>query len=154
MKKALMLILRFLVTAGFFCYIFGYLIDFQDKVTCQDGKIISGRVLKVAKSGIQIECQKKKVWIEQKNIAVDKSGKDKVHYGLVTVCKHLKIQIFFLFCSFLLVNVLVSSVRIKWVLATQDTTISLKKAMQITFIGTFFNNFLPGFTGGDLVKAY
>lgn len=35
-----------------------------------------------------------------------------------------------------------------------DLGIPFGRAFSLTFIGTFFNNIMPGLTGGDLVKAY
>lgn len=44
--------------------------------------------------------------------------------------------------------------RLQLIYAAQDTPIPLSESVNITFVGFFFNNFLPTAVGGDLVKAY
>ena len=48
----------------------------------------------------------------------------------------------------------VVSVRWKVLLAAQGLELSLGRALELYFIGHFFNSFLLGATGGDIVKAY
>lgn len=45
-------------------------------------------------------------------------------------------------------------IRWKLLLNAQGIRYSIKKSCAIGFIGFFFNQFVPGSTGGDLVKAY
>ena len=54
---------------------------------------------------------------------------------------------------FILVT-LFGAVRWYWLVNTQQLSLSLGQAVRLTWIGMFFNNFVPGQTGGDLVKAY
>jgi len=44
--------------------------------------------------------------------------------------------------------------RLKLVFRAQGLELAFKDAVQLTFVGSFFNNFLPSAVGGDLVKAY
>jgi glycosyltransferase 2 family protein len=44
--------------------------------------------------------------------------------------------------------------RLTLIFAVQDVRLSYPQAVHLTFIGYFFNNFLPTAVGGDLVKAY
>jgi uncharacterized protein (TIRG00374 family) len=48
----------------------------------------------------------------------------------------------------------VISMRLKKIFAVQGLHLRLGEAVYLTFIGNFFNNFLPTSVGGDLVKAY
>lgn len=56
------------------------------------------------------------------------------------------------------VLILMSSILMGWrlrlVFRAQGLTLSFKDAVHLTFVGLFFNNFLPSAVGGDLVKAY
>ncbi len=57
----------------------------------------------------------------------------------------------------MLVNMLLSvaiAYRLKLLMAGQNIMLSLKDAVYLTFIGYFFNNFLPTAIGGDIAKAY
>jgi hypothetical protein len=58
------------------------------------------------------------------------------------------------FVSFLLA-VFAASLRLKLIVAAQKTVnMNLHDAASLTFIGYFFNNFLPTSIGGDVAKAY
>ena len=57
------------------------------------------------------------------------------------------------FCLALTAGVL-TAWRLCLVFKAQGLTLPFKEAVQLTFIGLFFNNFLPSAVGGDLVKAY
>jgi uncharacterized protein (TIRG00374 family) len=48
----------------------------------------------------------------------------------------------------------IASVRLKMIIEAQEIPIRLIEALSLTFIGYFFNNFLPTAIGGDMVKAY
>lgn len=62
----------------------------------------------------------------------------------------------FLFISILFFAVAVTITTIRWkrLLEVQDVKLSFIEAFQLTFIGFFFSNFLPGTLGGDAVKLY
>lgn len=47
-----------------------------------------------------------------------------------------------------------ASVRLKLLIGAQDIVATFKETLPLTFIGYFFNNFLPTAIGGDVVKAY
>jgi glycosyltransferase 2 family protein len=46
------------------------------------------------------------------------------------------------------------ALRLKKVISVQSIKISTKESLYLTFIGYFFNNFLPTSFGGDFLKAY
>ncbi len=50
-------------------------------------------------------------------------------------------------------GVLVLAVRLRLIFAAEDVKLSLVNAVNLTFVGYFFNNFLPTSVGGDIVKA-
>ncbi|MFA5336136.1 MAG: lysylphosphatidylglycerol synthase transmembrane domain-containing protein [Candidatus Omnitrophota bacterium] len=64
------------------------------------------------------------------------------------------------FCDFftaVFMNILalvIVSYRLKIILAVQGLKLTIVESSYLTFIGMFFNNFLPTSIGGDLVKAY
>lgn len=50
---------------------------------------------------------------------------------------------------------MIASYRFKLIIATQHKTrVTFREAVSLTFIGYFFNNFLPTSIGGDVAKAY
>ncbi|MDA0842098.1 MAG: lysylphosphatidylglycerol synthase transmembrane domain-containing protein, partial [Planctomycetota bacterium] len=54
----------------------------------------------------------------------------------------------------LLVGICVTALRWYLLLKAQGIRISYWNSLRLTFVGIFFNTFMPGGTGGDLVKAY
>jgi len=46
------------------------------------------------------------------------------------------------------------AVRWQLLLAVQGIRITFLESLRLTYIGAFFNNWMPGATGGDFVKAY
>ena len=49
--------------------------------------------------------------------------------------------------------ILVASLRLKLIIEAQEIPITLKESVSLTFIGYFFNNFLPTSIGGDVVNV-
>lgn len=61
------------------------------------------------------------------------------------------------FIAALLINIPLTALmglRLKLLLSGQKIHIRMKDAVYLTFIGFFFNNFLPTAIGGDIAKAY
>jgi len=55
---------------------------------------------------------------------------------------------------FFLTNTVMLAYRLKIIFKGEDLDISLGEAVQLTYIGYFFNNFMPTAVGGDIVKAH
>jgi len=47
-----------------------------------------------------------------------------------------------------------AALRWHWLLKANDLQVSLWHAWRLNWVGVFFNNVVPGLTGGDVVKAY
>lgn len=80
-----------------------------------------------------------------------------MHKDAIAVLNILKKSDKILFLIAILVNIPLSIVlayRLKLVMVGQNIALSLKDAIYLTFIGYFFNNFLPTTIGGDVAKAY
>ena len=56
--------------------------------------------------------------------------------------------------AILFMAMIMQSFRLKYLLGSQDIILSAKGIICLTFVGHFFNNFLPTTVGGDVVKAY
>lgn len=50
-------------------------------------------------------------------------------------------------------TVLILAKRLQLIFAAEDLNLSMREAASLTFVGYFFNNFLPTSVGGDIVKA-
>ena len=73
--------------------------------------------------------------------------------GFLTYWRNLDPLLFALgaLCYFL--TALIAGTRWWWLLRVSGTDVSLLETLRFTWIGIFFNNVVPGATGGDVVKA-
>lgn len=73
--------------------------------------------------------------------------------GLTTYVRNLDPALFLLgaLCSFL--SFTYSALRWWWLMRVAKLQVSILEAQRFTWIGIFFNNLVPGQTGGDVVKA-
>lgn len=56
--------------------------------------------------------------------------------------------------ALLLINVFMLAYRLKLIFEGENLKIEMAEAVQLTYIGYFFNNFMPTAVGGDIVKAH
>jgi hypothetical protein len=61
---------------------------------------------------------------------------------------------FLLAIFFNILAIVIVSLRLRMILRVQGLSLTAVESVYLTFIGYFFNNFLPTSIGGDLVKAY
>ncbi|MFC1480273.1 YbhN family protein [Candidatus Omnitrophota bacterium] len=54
----------------------------------------------------------------------------------------------------ILINAIMLSYRLKVIFLGENLEITLGEAIQLTFMGYFFNNFMPTAVGGDIIKAH
>lgn len=66
----------------------------------------------------------------------------------------LTIQDLFLFLGIALLNFMVAGYRWHYILAAKGFPQKFKTTISLQFIGLFFNFFMPGSVGGDVVKGY
>ena len=74
--------------------------------------------------------------------------------GVHSALSRMNVTLLLLACMGFLCSVLIIAVRWWLLLGLQDVRVKLWEAVRLTFLGQFFNYFLPGSVGGDLVKAY
>jgi len=72
----------------------------------------------------------------------------------VEILKHVNGWLFILSLAGFIAGILISAIRLKWILAAQEINVTINDVISLTLIGYFFNNFLPTSMGGDVVKAY
>lgn len=73
--------------------------------------------------------------------------------GLVTLVKSMDVGVFVLGALAYFFVVAFSGWRWWWLLRMNELVITCGQAIRLTWIGVFFNNVVPGLTGGDVVKA-
>ncbi len=55
---------------------------------------------------------------------------------------------------FFVINVAMLAYRMKIIFLGENLSITLRESLELTFVGYFFNNFMPTAIGGDIVKAH
>ncbi len=87
-------------------------------------------------------------------LAEFEGAKFELRPGLPTYLRAMDLLYFFLGSLGFFVGVFVGSLRWHWLLRVNELGVSWSQAFRLTWIGIFFNNVVPGLTGGDLVKAF
>jgi uncharacterized protein (TIRG00374 family) len=104
---------------------------------------------------LRVKSENREITILKNNISFKKDGITReIYLGFFSVMKNLDLSIFIIFIPLHIVILILGAIRFKWLLASQNIEVNFKKTIKINTIGIFFNNFLPGFTGGDLMRAY
>jgi len=73
--------------------------------------------------------------------------------GLFTYLRNIDIPLFLVGGLFYIISIFFSGTRWWWLLRTNGLQVNWNRALRYTWIGLFCNNFIPGQTGGDVVKA-
>ena len=158
-KKTLFTVARIVVSVGLLAWVFTSL-EFHDKVTLKDGTEIRGKVLSQTEEEIVIEenGRARAIPIADVEPAKGDSGRDgeRLYYqrGLFAIIATTSLALLLLGVVYYgLVNIL-GTIRWYILLRAQGMRISLRRVFHLSFLGYFFNNVMPGLTGGDLAKAY
>jgi|GEM_PF-1659835 len=78
----------------------------------------------------------------------------KLREGLITILKRTDRKLYFQAFLIYILAYLCGIARWKLLLDAAGLHTSMSSAARLTCIGLFFNNLVPGLTGGDVVKAY
>ncbi|MBU4486011.1 MAG: flippase-like domain-containing protein [Candidatus Delongbacteria bacterium] len=72
--------------------------------------------------------------------------------NLINILRSIKTGYLFLAILFFIMSIFAAAYRWQFVIAIKDRKMSYKACLREYFIGTFFNNFLPGSIGGDITR--
>ena len=124
-----------------------------------DGSVTSGMLIEQTPESVTIKTGKGASTIAKSQIVPAKPGEPALtltYYrrGLFSILRNVTLGLIIIGVIYYgLVNIL-GSVRWWVLLKSQKIPISLWNANRLTFLGYFFNNVMPGLTGGDIVKSY
>ncbi len=74
--------------------------------------------------------------------------------GLESIMGRLSVWTIPLGAALILLSFLIGAARWRALLRVQDISLGAGEAVRLTFIGLFFNNVVPGSTGGDVAKGW
>ncbi len=167
--------LKIAVAAALFAFLI-WLVPFKDRlVLVGDGgeRTLTGELLDFQVNPVHFECEQGVLeatlaadgfdvgavkWpdgrVESFVAAADSiAPRSHLQPGLITVVQHADLRLLLLAMSMILVASIVAAYRWDLLLAGAGLPTGFGRAFSLTFIGAFFNNVMPGLTGGDIVKA-
>ena len=154
MKNIIINVVKVLVVAGLIFYIFSN-IQWEDTVTYLNSegeaeRVLVGKILGEWDTATIQFRQKRDPEVLQ--ILRDESNA-RVSPGLLTYFRNLDPFYFGIGLVCIIASVIFSAVRWWWLLRANNLNVSLFDSIRYTWLGLFFNNVIPGQTGGDVIKA-
>ena len=149
---------KVVLVAGLMVWVFWFSIQWGDTVTRVDAagvtiETIAGRV----RGPWDVEVVR---FVDERGVETavrTGAGADgtttQVSAGFLTYLRNLDLSLFAAGAACYLVTLLFSAMRWWWLLRHIGVELTRLDALRYTWIGVFFNNVVPGQTGGDVVKA-
>ncbi|MHC4712511.1 MAG: lysylphosphatidylglycerol synthase transmembrane domain-containing protein [Planctomycetota bacterium] len=147
-------IARIILAVGLLVFVFTSVVTVTDTVYLADGSEISGRIRQWDSEGVTLEIDGASRFIEISEVELDKAGKSRIERGLISILREMTPGIYVAGAALIGVIPAIASLRWLILLAAHGIHIGFWRALELTFIGLFFNNVSLGLTGGDVVKAY
>lgn len=132
------------------------------RITDSDGTSVEGEALVFAGSASVVDENGETISVPLNAVDLEKAGTDddgwvehtlRVKEGLATVYARISLTQYLLAMACILGMYLCGVKRWQVLLRSQGIDATFFQALRLTFIGFFFNNVVPGMTGGDVVKA-
>ena len=158
MNRALVLTLKVSVFVTLFVIIF-YSIDWRDSYSILNTE---GAVISRVEGTILGEWRDNDVRFRSNDtktteiIKIESANNEKqiiISPGLLTYLKNLDLLLFSLGALCFVTSIIVLNMRWWWLLRANMFNIGVLEVQRLAWIGFFFNNVIPGSTGGDVVKA-
>ena len=100
-------------------------------------------IFKYLKIGISIILMGALIWIMKDNL-----------YSIGGIIRSANKPLIFLSAILTVVIMIIQSYRLKFLMNAQNIFLNIKDVTCLTFVGQFFNNFMPTTIGGDVIKAH
>lgn len=152
----LLLFLRYALLVAALVYLV-LVVTWYDTITLRDGRRVRLLEQRLDETGqpvaFVIAQDGKPVSIAPQEVRYA-DGLPEISYGIRDVVRRMDLRkgllAILLFCPVPILQ----SIRLVWMLAVQDVRLSCWSAIKLSYAGNFFNFALPGFFGGDVIKAY
>ena len=148
----LMPLLRYGLCAVAIVYIV-HVVSWYDHVRLNDPARSRVRMLEEHEDRLVIERDGQRETITWEQIHYEDDVPD-IKYGIRDVVRRMDLTTGLLAILLFLPVPMLQSIRLVWMLAVQDVRLSYWNSFKLSYAGNFFNFALPGFFGGDLIKAY
>ena len=148
-RKLLILLVKVSVTAGLLCWVVSG-VHWRDYVQRADGKTF--RVVSHGREGLRVAAEEGIRTAEPGQFVAVKG--QVVRPGLAETLGRLRLPLYLLAAAILTGQLTLMGVRWWYLMRFQKLTVPLPATIRLMYVGHFFNFFLPGSTGGDVVRAY
>jgi glycosyltransferase 2 family protein len=118
------------------------------------GRVVAGTISQRPDLSVTIKTGGQPVTYDLKDVAVSGKGAPKIEQGLISILRRMTAKSYIIGLLLLAIVPIIAAVRWRMLLEAQDIRIGFWLSLELTLIGLFFNNFMPGLTGGDIIKAY
>jgi uncharacterized protein (TIRG00374 family) len=158
LKSRLILTLKLVVVAALFVVIF-YSIEWHDSFKRVDAQ---GEVSATVEGDIvgpwdgdtvQFRIAPDSEVLTLQRTADEQGTSIQVSPGFFTYFKHLDLALFSISALMFVVFAMIINTRWWWLLRMNALDVGFWEAQRYSWIGFFFNNIIPGATGGDVIKA-
>jgi uncharacterized protein (TIRG00374 family) len=154
LTRWLMPTLRYGLCVAAIAYIV-HVVPWRDHVRLNDPAKTRVRVLDIDEETgtLVIERDGQRETITWKQVSYD-GDVPEISYGISDVVQRIDLGIGALAILLFFPVPVLQSIRLVWMLAVQNVRLSYWNAFKLSYAGNFFNFALPGFFGGDMIKAY
>ena len=133
-------------------------VRWEDTLTLASGEVLTGRVVATAE-GFTVRSAGTEQTVSASDVRTRvREGQrvPEVTYGFPTLLRRLGGHLPLVAALMVFLALLVVMTAWRWHLLVRavDLTLPLATSIRLTFVGAFFNQAVPGSTGGDVVKAY
>jgi len=145
---------RILLAVVLLTIVFRYLIPMRDTVGLGDGTEVTGAFIEQRADVVVIDTAGGALVIAHSDIARDENGELKIARGFIPLLKKMTLARYLIGMFMLGLIPSIASLRWRTLMRAQGIPMGFWRALELTYLGLFCNNFMPGLTGGDLAKAY
>jgi len=151
MRKRLWIVLRILLGIGLIGFVLSR-INLWDEVTLAEGRKITGHIILQESHRLEIKDRDGRIHsFTSREMAKPEFKAQRGLFSIFTGIKRGLALITFVCIGNIF---LIATFRWRMLLKVQGVTLGFFRTFHLTMMGIFFNNFMPGLTGGDFVKAY
>ena len=87
-------------------------------------------------------------------VEIDSNGNENSSFGIISSIRNLNINYLLLSVSCIIIGKVIIGIRWHFLLKMLSINVRIQEVVRLTFLSDFISLLLPGFLGGDLVKAY
>ena len=87
-------------------------------------------------------------------VEIDGNGNENLNFGIISSIRNLNLNYLLLSVSCIVIGKVIIGIRWHFLLKMLSINVRIQEVVRLTFLSDFISLLLPGFLGGDLVKAY